>query len=100
MAEWTELKERYGTSQWVVELFAWRVGLDWNEHLWVTFGGQRVHPGTGLLGEAGRTRYYFLSRWDQAKPDNYEAHDQIANHFLSLGSWYDLSWPILVKLNR
>ena len=57
-------------------------------------------PGTGLLGEPGRARHYFLSRWDQLKPGNYEAHDQIAHNFLSLGSWYDVEWPILVKLPR
>ncbi len=81
-------------------MFARRLDLEWNEHLWVTVEGERVFPGAGLLGEPGRTRYYFLSRWDQAKPENYEAHDQILDNFLSLGSWYDFSWQILVKLNR
>ncbi len=100
IADWTEIKERYGASLLLIDLFARRLDLEWNEHLWVTVEGERVFPGAGLLGEPGRTRYYFLSRWDQAKPENYEAHDQILDNFLSLGSWYDFSWQILVKLNR
>ncbi len=98
VADWSEIKERFGRSQASIAAFARGIGLDIDEHAWVVLDGNRVFPGSGVRGEPGRVRYYLISRWDRTIPQTYEVHDQIADGVVVLGSWYDLALPILVKL--
>ena len=44
---------------------------------------------------SGSNRHYFMERFDHNKPSGWWAHDNIDNHFISLGSWYNIYKPIL-----
>lgn len=48
----------------------------------------------------GYDRHYFIERHNGDVPSGWLVHDHIDNHTLDLGSWYDLSMRILVKLTN
>lgn len=40
-------------------------------------------------------RHFFISRFDHSLPSHYKAHENIDNHYISLGSWYGLKMQVL-----
>ncbi|MBN1291868.1 MAG: hypothetical protein JXB48_08510 [Candidatus Latescibacteria bacterium] len=40
-------------------------------------------------------RHYFISRHDHVKPSGYLSHGNIDNHYLDLGSWYNITMRAL-----
>lgn len=82
MADWTVIKQEYGSSL-PTELD--KLGLKNKGAAWVMVKGKEYW---------GEKRHYFIQRWDDGKPSDFLAHDQIGDIYL--GSWYDLQFPVLV----
>jgi hypothetical protein len=43
-------------------------------------------------------RHYFIERHDGVVPSGWYVHDQVDSNTISLGSWYNINKPILVRL--
>lgn len=87
VADWDTLKRALNDSD-KVQAFCDALGISSGESVLLYRGG------TG--GWEGSIRHYFATRNDHVLPGNYLAHDTIDDHFIDLGSWYDLSQHILV----
>ena len=88
IADWDEIKARYGGSEAGLKAFCEKAGLAPNGSAWVTQGGKRFWQSQ---------RQYLLHRADHKMPEDFMLHDQMQNNFLLLGSWFDAR-PILVKI--
>lgn len=88
VADWDELKARYGGSEADLKALCEKVGLAPNGSAWLTQGGKRFWQ---------NERHYFVYRADHKLPEDFMLHDQLQNNFLLLGSWFDAR-PVLVKI--
>ena len=88
LADWDEIKTRYGGSEAALKAFCEKAGLAPDGSAWVTKGGQRFWQDD---------RHYFIYRADHKVPEDFMVHDQMQNNFVLLGSW-STARPILVKI--
>jgi hypothetical protein len=87
IADWNDIKALEGQ----VDFEDWSnfIGISGaNKSLMVTKNGQHFY---------NSSRHYFISRHDHNTPSGYLVHDHIDNHFIDLGSWYDISMRVLCK---
>jgi len=84
IADWNDLVF-YSTSNSIQD-WADTVGMKNGDNYMVTYSGKHFY---------GSTRHYFIERHDHQVPNNWLVHDHIDNHFIDLGSWYNLNMPIL-----
>ncbi|GAB5521886.1 MAG: hypothetical protein RhofKO_41370 [Rhodothermales bacterium] len=89
LADWNTIKERVGSSQDSLTAFYDAISLvdsgDDGVAL-VQRGGSRYFSGN---------RHYYIQRFDNGPYPSFEVHDQVGT--LYLGSWYDLTFPILAE---
>ncbi len=83
IADWFEIRRYFGSS--LPEELE-RAGLSDKQAVWVTLNKQEFRP--------QGNRHYFIQRFDDGKPPDFLAHDQVGNIYL--GSWYDLDIPVLI----
>ncbi len=88
IADWDDIKARYGKNEAELKAFCHKLGLAPNGSAWVTQAGKRFWQ---------EQRHYFIYRADHKAPEDFMLHDQMQNNLLLLGSWYE-SRPILVKV--
>jgi hypothetical protein len=88
IADWDEIKRRYGGSEADLRAFCDGIGLGPNGSAWVTQGGKRFWQDE---------RHYFIYRADHKLPEDFMLHDQLRENFLLLGSWYEAR-PVVVKI--
>jgi hypothetical protein len=90
MADWESLEALDLQSC----LDQWEIPVTSNaKQYWVKFGGEEF--------SAGSTRHYFFERHNEdsstgVSPANFEDHDELYNHMLTLGSW-DATGQVLCK---
>ena len=87
LADWEEIKRGHfdDAAAWADDL-----GFEVGPTLcFVQRGGQRLHEGK---------RHYLLNRFNGAKPDYFEAHDEIGGMTLALGSWFGFQSHALAVL--
>ncbi len=90
IADWNDVVnycQSHSASQFIGKLSTWQVGYS----LFVTRDGAHFWGGTN--------RHYFITRHDHNLPGNYLSHSNIENHYIDLGSWYNVSMKILAVKN-
>lgn len=70
---------------------------------WCRDQGFDVGVGSAMLRRAGARfldegRHFFITRFDGAKPDYFEAHDELGGMTLALGSWHSYQMRVLATL--
>ncbi len=87
LADWTELKRWHADD---ARGWAEDAEIEINDNAtWVQRDGQRTVDGT---------RYYFVQRFDGAKPPYFKIHDELGGGTLVLGSWYGIAAAVLATL--
>jgi hypothetical protein len=88
IADWDEIKSRYGGSEAALRAFCDGIGLGPNASAFVTQGGK---------GSRENGRRCFVYRADHKLPDNFTLQDQLQENFLLLGSGHEAR-PVVVKI--
>ncbi|WP_367363439.1 hypothetical protein [Mesotoga sp.] len=90
IGDWAELKSEY--SGRIMEFIdALGITIGQGNSILIQNDGDRFY----FYG----SRHYFITRFDGDVPYWYLVHDQIDDYTLVLGSWYDVQYKVLVKLN-
>lgn len=69
-----------------IQSWAKSVGMEHGDSYLVSRNGERFWSGK---------RHYFITRHDHNCPGNWLVHDHIDDHFIDLGSWYDMKKQVL-----
>jgi hypothetical protein len=87
VADWNEIKQNFSSN---IEQFCDDVGLiNYRNGAMCLRGGAHFWSGN---------RHYFMERHEHNVPGGWAVHDQIANNFLDLGSWYGINKLVLAKI--
>ncbi len=86
VADWNSIKRQYDKS---LPDQLGQIGLGDKQAAWVTVEKREFWAGE---------RHYFIQRFDNGKPSDFMAHDQVGNIYL--GSWYDIDLPVLIIAPR
>jgi hypothetical protein len=86
LADWTDLEQIPNIVQW-----ADSIQMPSNIQIWVQNAGQEYWN--------GGNRHFLIQRHNGSLPGGWLAHDNINNHFISLGSFFNISNPALCATN-
>jgi hypothetical protein len=87
-ADWDDIVE-YVQSGNVIQDLAAELKLEENISYWATFEGESWYSDQ---------RHYFIEMHNHNLPDGWLSHAEIDDHFLDLGSWYDIEASVICFL--
>jgi hypothetical protein len=82
ICDWNDLLEDIAE----IENICNELGIEDREVAFVTHDGNRWY---------NEQRHYYIERHNHNKPIGFLSHADIDNHFIDLGSWYNIRMPIL-----